>query len=184
MKSPTSELLRASKVAETEAAANDEILEGGIDLGALGDSAGFHLARAKVRLNAAFEAHVGQPFGLRKVEFSMLQLLVANEQLSPKPMARVLRVTAPKLTLLLDGLQARGLIQRRPNPLDGRSQHVRLTEKGARLARQATAASKIMEAAHRQPLSSAEHAMLIELLIKLSTPYAAPVVGKAGIVAP
>jgi DNA-binding MarR family transcriptional regulator len=150
------------------AAAEEEGPGGGLDLGAMRDLAGFHLARASVFTNEAFETHVGQPLGLRKVEFSMLLLLLSNEPVSPKPLARSLRVSAPKLTLLLDGLQARGLLQRRPNPQDGRSQHVRLTEKGGRLARQAEEAAQAMETEVRQPLSAAEHAMLIELLLKLS----------------
>jgi DNA-binding MarR family transcriptional regulator len=152
------------------AAANDESPGGGLDFGELRNVAGFHLARATVSTDAAFETHIGLPFDLRKVEFSMLMLLLANDHVSPKPLARTLRVTAPKLTLLLDGLQARGLLQRHPNPEDGRSQHVLLTEKGHRLAHQAAAASKVMEAEVRQPLSAAEHALLNELLDKLSRP--------------
>lgn len=171
--------MRVNNTAAIEAA-NDEMPGGGIALGELQNAAGFHIARAKVSTDAAYEAHVGQPFGLRKVEFSMLLLLLANEQLSPKPLARMLRVTAPKLTLLLDGLQSRGLLQRRPNPLDGRSQHVRLTERGTRVARQAAEASKNLEAEIRQHLSSAEHAMLIELLFKLSRLSATSPSARAG----
>ncbi len=141
--------------------------DGRLDFGALRDIVGFHVARAAVTTYDAFERHLGTPFGLRKVEFSLLMLLLANEGVSPKPLARALRITSPKLTALLDGLQGRGLIERRPNPLDGRSQHVVLTREGERLSRQAEAASRTMERELLSHLSPAEHAMLIELLGKL-----------------
>jgi DNA-binding MarR family transcriptional regulator len=139
-----------------------------LDFGELRDIVGFHIARAAVSTYAAFELHIGIPFGLRKVEFSLLMLLLANQDVSPKPLAKALRVTAPKLTMLLDGLQERGLLLRRPNPLDGRSQHVLLTPQGLALARQAAQAGRVMEGEMNRRLSAAEHAMLIELLDKLA----------------
>lgn len=144
--------------------------EAPLALGALDEIVGFHIARAAVSTLDAFERHLGTPFELRKVEFSLLMLLHANAAVSPKPLARTLRVTAPKLSLLLDGLQARGLLQRRPNPQDGRSQHLQLTLTGRRLAERAADAARTMEAELRAPLSAAEHAMLIELLAKLGAP--------------
>jgi DNA-binding MarR family transcriptional regulator len=139
-----------------------------LDFGELRGIVGFHIARASVSTYAAFEMHLGVPFGLRKVEFSLLMLLLANQDVSPKPLAKALRVTAPKLTMLLDGLQERGLLLRRPNPLDGRSQHVLLTHDGLTLAQQAAQASRAMESEMTGRLSAAEHAMLIELLDKLA----------------
>ena len=38
-------------------------------LGPLNDLLGFHIARAGVTTFALFEQHVGQPYGLRKVEY-------------------------------------------------------------------------------------------------------------------
>ncbi len=141
---------------------------GTLDWGALRGIVGFHIARAAVTTYEAFERHLGQAFDLRKVDFSLLMLLLANEGLAPKRLARALSVTAPKLTQLLDQLQERGLLERRPNPLDGRSQHVVLTDAGRQLAAQAQAAAAPMEAEWRSRLSLAEHAMLIELLGKLA----------------
>jgi DNA-binding MarR family transcriptional regulator len=139
-----------------------------LDWGALRGIVGFHIARAAVTTYEAFERHLGKPFDLRKVDFSLLMLLLANDGLAPKRLARALSVTAPKLTQLLDQLQQRGLLERLPNPLDGRSQRVLLTDAGQQLAQQARAASAPMEAEWRSRLSPAEHAMLIELLGKLS----------------
>ncbi len=139
-----------------------------LSLGVLAGIAGFHVARAAVATEAAFDRHIGTPHAISKVEFSLLVLLMANDPLAPKRLARALAVTAPKLSLLLDRLEQRGLIKRQPNPQDGRSQHVLLTAKGAKLARDAAAAAQPMELALQHGLSPAEHAMLIELLGKLA----------------
>ena len=137
--------------------------------GPLADIVGFHLARATVTAYAAFETHIGTPFDLRKVEFSLLMVLLANDTVAPKRLARALAVTAPNLTVLLDKLQERGLIQRERNPADGRSQHIVLSNRGRQLAKAAAAAAVPMENELQSGrLSRAEHAILIELLDKLA----------------
>lgn len=139
-----------------------------IALGPLTGIVGYHIAQATVTTYDAFERHVGKPFELRKVEFSLLMLLLSNGPLSPKQLARTLQLTAPNLTLLLDRLQARGLLRRQPNPDDGRSQHIVLTDAGQRLALDSQAAAAPMERELQSRLSRAEHAMLIELLSRLA----------------
>ena len=154
------------------APAEPELLEerpARLSFGPLAGIVGFHLARAAVTTYDAYERHIGKPFDLKKVEFSLLMVVMANEAIAPKRLARALAVTAPNLTMLLDRLQDRGFISRERNPADGRSQHVVLTAKGRKLAREAAAASEPMERELLQSLSRAEHAMLIELLDKLAS---------------
>ena len=139
-----------------------------LSLGLLTGIVGYHIAQAAVTTYGAFERHIGKPFGLRKVEFSLLMLLHANGALSPKQLATTLTLTSPNLTLLLDRLQARHLLRRERNPAEGRSQHILLTEQGQRLARDTAAAALPMERELQQPLTRAEHAMLIELLCRLA----------------
>lgn len=139
-----------------------------VSIGPLATIVGYHIAQAKVTTYDAFDRHIGKPFGLRKVEFSLLMLLQANQALSPKQLGSTLTLTAPNLSLLLDRLQDRGLVRRERNPSDGRSQHIVLTEGGARLARDSAAAAVPMERELQRGLSRAEHAMLIELLDKLA----------------
>jgi len=138
-----------------------------LSFGPLASIVGFHIARAAVATYDAFERFIGRPFELKKVEFSLLMLVLTNGAIPPKRLARALAVTAPNLTLLLDRLQDRGLIKRERNPADGRSQHVVLTDQGRKLARDAAAAAEPMERELQGHLSRAEHAMLIELLGKL-----------------
>ena len=137
-------------------------------LGPLGDLLGFHIARASVTTFALFEHHVGQPFGLRKVEYSLLLLLLANGPLSPKRLAQALALSAPNLTMLLDRLQERDLLRRERSLVDRRSQNVVLTDDGLRTAQASAAEAAPMERALDSRLSRAEHAMLIELLRKVA----------------
>jgi DNA-binding MarR family transcriptional regulator len=139
-----------------------------LSFGPLAGIVGFHLARATVTTQAGFQRHIAAAFEINKIEFSLLMLVLANPAIVPKRLARALAITAPKLTLLLDGLQARGLIQRQRNAADGRSQHLLLTDRGRKLARDAAAAAEPMERELLSHLSRAEHAMLIELLAKLA----------------
>ena len=139
-----------------------------LSLGPLSDVLGYHIAQAAVTTFGLFERHVGQPFGLRKVEYSLLMLILANGPLSPKKLAQALVLSAPNLTLLLDRLQERGLLRRERSQLDRRSQNVVLTDEGLRIAQASAAAAVPMESALFDRLSRAEHAMLIELLRKVA----------------
>jgi DNA-binding MarR family transcriptional regulator len=139
----------------------------GLDLGPLNDVVGYHVAQAAVTTVGTFNRHIGEPFALRKVEFSLLMLLMANGPITPKQLARELSLSAPALTLLLDTLQARGLLRRERNEADRRSQFIVLTDEGQVVARQSAAATAPMERELLGRLSVAERAMLIELLKKL-----------------
>jgi DNA-binding MarR family transcriptional regulator len=88
---------------------------------------GYHVAQAAVTTVDMFERHIGQPFGLRKVEYSLLLLLLANGPLTPKRLGQALALSGPKLTLLLDRLQERSLLRRERSATDGRSQNIVLT---------------------------------------------------------
>lgn len=139
-----------------------------LQLGPLAGVLGFHLAKASVTAFDLFERHIGQQHDLRKVDYSLLMLLLANGPLPPKRLALGLSVSAPKLTQLLDGLQARGLVQRQRSQLDRRSHNVVLTAAGQALARVTAEAAEPMERQLLRRLSVAEHAMLIELLQKVT----------------
>jgi len=142
--------------------------DGVLDLGPLRDVLGFHVTLANIATVAVFERHVGQPFGLRKAEFSLLMLLLANGATPAKHLARTLRLSAPNLTMLIDRMQAKRWLRRERNPADGRSQLIVLSSEGLALARRAQAAAKAMEQGLLRRMSRAERAMLIELLGKLA----------------
>ena len=146
-----------------KAAARSSIVQGVLD-----SVVGYHIARARVTTHGLFVKHVGQPLDLRPVEYSLLMLLAGNAQVTPKQLAQALALSAPNLTLLLDRMQERGVIQRVRSESDRRSQIVLLTEAGRALTDQALALTPDMEQGLSGCLSRAEHAMLIELLDKVA----------------
>ena len=140
----------------------------GLDLSALHHVAGFLIAMADVPARRVFRQHIGQPYELRDVEFTLLVLLQANHGAAPKQLARALNLPAPNVTLLLDRMAERGLVERRRCPSDGRALQVHLTAKGETLAQRVHQVSLTMEDDLLRGLSPAERAMLRELLVKLA----------------
>jgi DNA-binding MarR family transcriptional regulator len=140
----------------------------GLAEGALADILGYRVVQAQITTHALFMQHVGDPMDLRPVEYTLLQMLQANSQVTPKQLAQSLVLTAPKLTILLDRLQERGLITRVRSDTDGRSQHVLLTEDGAALARRGSEAAVLQEMALQDVLTPGERAILMELLQKVA----------------
>jgi DNA-binding MarR family transcriptional regulator len=129
---------------------------------------GFHLALATAQTRRIYMRHVGTPFGLRAVEFTLLMLLRVNGAASPKQLSRALGLPAPNVTALVDKLAARGLVERRRSSTDGRALRVLLTPEGTGLAERAHAQSLAMEAGLLQCLSAGECALLRELLVKVA----------------
>ena len=138
-----------------------------LDEGALASVLGYHISQAVVTTLGLFARHVGEPLDLRPVEFSLLLLLQANEQVTPKQLAQALALSAPNLTILLDRLQERGVIERVRSDSDRRSQNVLLTAAGAELAQRCVALCATMEQDLDDCLTPGEHLLLIELLQKV-----------------
>lgn len=62
---------------------------------------------------------------------------IAGQPMSMGELAAKLRIERPNATVLVDDLESRGLVRRRPHPTDRRAKIVEATAKGARLARRA-----------------------------------------------
>jgi DNA-binding MarR family transcriptional regulator len=140
-----------------------------LDMSGVQHLLGFRLALAEVGTRRVFQNHIGTPFELRPVEFTLLMLLHANPGATPKRLAQALRLSPPNVTVLVDRLAGRDLVQRQRSPDDGRATIVQLTARGAELARRAHHASRTMEDGLLQALTPGERALLGELLQKLAS---------------
>ncbi|MEL6204099.1 MAG: MarR family transcriptional regulator [Pseudomonadota bacterium] len=86
-----------------------------------------------------FEAHL--PDGMLISHFSVLNHLVrVSDGQTPLVLARAFQVPKTTMTHTLSGLEKAGLVETRPNPKDGRSKCVWLTEAGRRFRSDAIAA--------------------------------------------
>ncbi|MDN2578559.1 MarR family transcriptional regulator [Aquibium sp. ELW1220] len=80
---------------------------------------------------AAFEARL--PDGVTLPHFAVLNHLIrVADGRTPLELARAFQVPKTSMTNTLAGLEARGLVETRPNPKDKRSKRVWLTEEGRR----------------------------------------------------
>lgn len=129
---------------------------------------GYQLAQATITTTRVFAETIGEVFDLRPVEFTVLTLVHENPGVAAKQLAQALAVTPPNITMWIDKLEKRGLIERERSATDGRAQHIRATPEGAALARQALEQVAAGEQAALESLSIAERAMLIELLNKVA----------------
>jgi DNA-binding MarR family transcriptional regulator len=134
----------------------------------LGQVLGYQLARATVLTSDVFARNVGEPLGLRPVEYTILSLIGQVPDMTPARLARLLAVTAPNITAWLAKLESRGLMARSTSTEDRRVQLLELTAEGRRMARTATQRLVQMEAAALQSLSHGERLLLNELLCKVA----------------
>lgn len=125
---------------------------------------GYQLAQASIATGTVFAREVGAVHDLRPVEYTVLALVADNPGATPGRIAEALALTKPNVTLWLDRLESRALLERRPSTTDRRAFELQLTAAGRRLVHDATARLIDGERAALGALSAAERAMLAELL--------------------
>jgi len=141
--------------------------EPGLDTSRLTHLVGYAASRASVELKKTFGCHLG-PLQIKAVEFSALVLVASNPHLNQKQLGAALDVSAPNLAVILDRLAERGLVKRVRSTVDRRAQQLHLTLAGRELTARAEVIAATMEDDSLQVLSSAERALLIELLLKVA----------------
>lgn len=117
---------RATKAAEQWAQERPDLETGPmVLLGRLGEAA---LIITRDRLNPVFAS-----FGLQPGEFDVLATLRrsgAPYALTPTTLYEAMMISSGSMTNRIDRLEKSGLVERRPNPIDGRGTLVGLTAKG------------------------------------------------------
>jgi DNA-binding MarR family transcriptional regulator len=123
------------------------------------------------QLLAAEQEPVLEGHGLSAGEFDVLAALRRTgrpHRLTPTALSSALLVTSGGMTKRLSALEARGLIERRPDPADGRSSIVTLTRAGARLFDAALAEHVANQQRLLAGLDASERDELAGLLEKLA----------------
>lgn len=103
-----------------------------VDLDLLEDSLGFLLKRAQMAVFHDF-IRTFVPEDIRPAQFSVLIVIERNPGLKQSQVSEVLSIKRTNFVPLLDGLEARGLVKRKPAPTDRRSHALHLTAKGRAL---------------------------------------------------
>jgi DNA-binding MarR family transcriptional regulator len=85
------------------------------------------LVRTLVLAADRYRGVASQAMGVHTVELTALGHIWHAGQLTPRDLGARLRITRPAITALLDRLEQRDLVRRRPNPADRRSLLITLT---------------------------------------------------------
>ncbi len=127
---------------------------------------GYNARRAALAVISVFLERMAV-YQLRPVDFSVLSLIAHNPGITSRQLCSTLGIQPPNLVGMVNALQKRELIERKPHPRDGRAMGLHLTASGQKLvqAAESTAAKLETEAASR--LTPAEVNTLIRLLRKV-----------------
>lgn len=140
---------------------------GGLDQSRLTHLVGYAASRASIELKKAFARHLG-PLDLKAVEFSILVLVASNGEVNQKQLGDALDVSAPNMAVTLDRMVERGWVERVRSTRDRRAMNIHLTPGGRDLVQRAERIARTMEQPSLRMLSTAERALLIELLMKVA----------------
>ena len=129
-------------------------------------------------LVAQLGAYAAERFGERaaaldftRPQAGLLRLISREPGLSQQAVARRLGTPPSRLVALVDGLEERGLIERRRNPGDRRNYALHPTAAGEQAMAALSQASLEHEQAISAPLTEAERAQLSKLLGKLAAAH-------------
>ncbi len=146
----------------------DSTFPGGLDHGPMRKLLGYNLAQAAIPSSKIFTKRIGEPFQLRRLDFTILMLVAANPGVTQRQISLALDVSAPRLTLVFDKLEERDLITRTRSEDDRRKQYIALTRKGSVLVKKADQIADGMEKELLGHLTEVERAVLFQLLEKVA----------------
>lgn len=137
-----------------------------VDTSYLESLIGYNARRTALAVIEVFMVRMA-PYGLRPVDFSVISLITHNPGITSRQLCTALGILPPNLVAMVNALEKRELIARKPHPRDGRAMGLHLTASGKKLMREAEATAAGLEAEVSSRLSAAEVKTLIRLLQKV-----------------
>ncbi len=141
-----------------------------VDQAALQRLVGYNCRRAYLAIAEHSLQHMAE-HDLRPTSYSVLALVNHNPGVNSRQVSQALGVRPPNLVAMIAAFEERALLERRPDPDDGRSLGLHLTATGRRLVTRVERAVIQAEVIATAMLSSAERRTLISLLRRI---YARP----------
>ncbi len=137
-----------------------------VDTSYLESLAGYNARRATLVITESFLKHMAV-YNLRLVDFSVLSLVAHNPGITSRQLCTTLNIQPPNLVGMVNTLEKRELMTRRPHPHDARAMGLHLTPAGKKLVRQAEETVTRLEEDATSRLSATERRTLIQLLRKI-----------------
>jgi DNA-binding MarR family transcriptional regulator len=139
-----------------------------IDTSYLETLIGYNARRAALTIIEVFLKRMSV-YDLRPVDFSVLSLITHNPGISSRQLCTALNILPPNLVGMINALEKRELILRKPHPSDGRVVGLHLTDVGSQLMQNAEKTAKELEVDAAAKLTASERKTLMRLLQKIYT---------------
>lgn len=127
---------------------------------------GYNARRAALSIIELFLERLA-PYGLKPVDFSVMSTIQHNPGVTSRQLCSALNLLPPNLVGLIQSLESRGLIERKPHPHDGRAVGLHATSKGQALMVQAEQTASELELEKTAKLTPAQRQTLVTLLQKI-----------------
>lgn len=140
-----------------------------VDLGGLDEVIGYAIRRAQVAVFQDYDELTGD-LGITTIQFSVIRLAHANPGLNQTALANALGADTPRMVLIIDDLEHRGIVVRLASTVDRRSRAIFLTPEGRKL--HAVLSKRVAEQNRRmvRRLHGDNKNDLLRMLRKLATP--------------
>ncbi|MBB4954271.1 DNA-binding MarR family transcriptional regulator [Agrobacterium vitis] len=146
---------------------------GAVTLGDLENILGFHLRLANVAVFQDYQLTMAG-LALTAKQFAVLELIEANPGASQIDLAHCLRMDKASMMALVNKLEGRNAIERRPSAVDRRRQELFITAEGTVLATTAKKLREAHEARFKERFSAEELVELVSYLQRIYTNAAVP----------
>jgi DNA-binding MarR family transcriptional regulator len=135
------------------------------ELGNLPEMLGVELRIAQILADRVF--NVSQQAGLAPGHYTVLSLIKLNPGINQSELARCMYLDRSTMVPLIDQLQTRGWVERRPHSVDRRAYALHLTRKGQALLKRADIEVTELELSISQNLGQQQREHLLQLLKQL-----------------
>jgi DNA-binding MarR family transcriptional regulator len=127
---------------------------------------GYNARRAALSIISVFLERLAV-YGLKPVDFSVMSVIHHNPGVTSRQLCATLNILPPNLVGLIQSLESRGLIERKPHPTDGRALGLHPTAKGLSLMQQAEVTASELEIDASSKLTTSQRQTLVQLLQKI-----------------
>jgi len=127
---------------------------------------GYNARRAALSIIGVFLERLAV-YGLKPVDFSVMSVIHHNPGVTSRQLCASLSILPPNLVGLIQSLESRGLIDRKPHPTDGRAVGLHPTDKGVTLMLQAEVTAFELEIDASSKLTAKQRQTLLQLLQKI-----------------
>lgn len=137
-----------------------------VDMGILSDRFGYNLRRTHSAVLNHLEKSF-EPLGIRPRQYGILTIVGRNPGLNQGQVSEALAIARTNFVGMLDTMEKRGLVKRKPAENDRRSYALYLTPKGAALLEKLSQIDAEHEIKMRSLIGEKDASQLLALLMKL-----------------